>query len=268
MPDATYSNEDLNRFWLNILADNALVISNSLSPQETGDVPQARALADKFDALALRANQSPSAAQTAQLNREAFQATQDLRQFFLHVLDSMLTSKYSIYLKAATINRFVDETEKYLSQLNAFLNNEKPVFDPIAEEIFWFPIFSLQNRYIADNLGYYQVQNRQRAQNLANYLSNYEKFSMVLREISRIGTQDFPLAREHHIATTETLNTYYGFLNNLVNLHRERELPGSMSLLYLDRARRMLCFYLQQMNKFLGTKAPDCDPFAKRISSF
>lgn len=268
MADATYSNEDLNRFWLNILADNVLVISNSISPQQTVDVPRARALADRFDALALRANQNPTAAQTDQLNKDAFQATQDLRQFFLHVLDSMLTSRYSIYLKPAIINAFVNETEKYLSQLNAYMQNKKPVFDPLAEEIFWFPIFSFQNRYIADNLGYYQVQNRQRAQDLANYLSNYQKYSRVLQDISRIGTQDFPLAREHHIATTEVLNTYYRFLNNLVNLQRKRELPGSMSLLYLDRARRMLCFYLKQMAAFLGTSAPDCDPYAKRISSF
>lgn len=263
----TYTNNDLNRFWLNIFADNALVVRNALSPQETEFVSQAKALADRFDALALRANPNPTAGQTAQINKDATQAAQDFRAFLLRLLDSVLVSNYWIALKPAVLNLFVDEIEKYISFINSFTQNRNPEFDPLLEEIFWLQVFSVQNRYIADNIGYFQTRNRESAQNFATILTNYEAFSDELFGLSRIGTEDFPMAREHHIEVFELLQGYFDFLNNLTVLEQQRKLPSSMSLLYLDRSRRILCYFLKNMARFLNIKEPDCDPYAKRISS-
>ena len=268
MAAVTYSNTDLNRFWLQILGDNALIIFNALSPEGTEEVRSAKALADRFDALVLRANQKPTAEQTTQINRDALQAAQDLRQFLLRILNLMLTSKFHIDLKPGTINYFVNEIEKYLSLLNAFTQNKRPTFDPLLEEIFWLPIFSLQNRYIADKIGYFQLENREKAQHLATVFNQYWAFSIELLGLSRIGTYDFPITREHHIAVIDLLNRYYKYLKNIVALQEEESQPGSMSLLYLDRSRRMLCLFLKQMAVFTNTTVPDCDPYAKRISSF
>jgi hypothetical protein len=268
MAAVTYTNTEINRFWLNILADNALIVLNALSPSDQENVLQIKSLADRLDALEAHANQNPTADQTAQINREAFQAVQDLRTSLLHILDLLLTSKYWVALKPAVINHFIDEAEKYLSFLDAFKENRKLNFDPLLEEIFWLRIFSVQNRYIADNIGYFQVINKESARKFATILTNYQAFSDVLYGLSRTGTEDFPMAREHHVAVFELLNSYYDFLNNLIILDQQRKLPSSMSLLYLDRSRRLLCCFLKNIALFLDTKAPDCDPYSKRISLF
>ena len=267
MAAVTYSNTDLNRFWLQILGDNALITLNSLSPQETEDARQARALVDRFDALALRANQDPTAEQTAQINREAFGATQDLRKYFLLTARNFLTKNFYLDIQPAILNNFVNATEKYLDLLNAFMQGKQPEFDPILEEIFWLPIFTQQSNYIADNVGYFQKENRENALNLADIFFEYWSFSVVLHGLSRIGKDDFPVATEHHRAVVTALNDYYEFLTSLVALQQQQGIPGSMSLLYMDRSRRMACFFLRQAARFSDTQAPECDPYAQRISS-
>ncbi len=267
MAVVTYSNEDLNRFWLQIMGDNAIIIFNALSPQESDDAPKVKALADRFDALALRANQNPTPEQTAGINREAYGAVQDFRKFLLQIMKTLLTSRYYIYLKPGIIINFVGEAQRYLDLLDVFMQNKKPEYNPLLEEIYWLPLFSIQNRYIADNLGYYQEHNINFARNLASYINKYAAYSVELKGLSRIGTENFPMAREHHIAVFDYLNTYFKFLNNIVFLQQQKKIPSSMSLLYLDRSRRMLCHFLKQMAVFLDSEAPDCDPYAKRISS-
>ena len=267
MAAVTYSNTDLNRFWLQMLGDSALITLNAFSPEEVNETRQAKALADRFDALALRANQNPTADQTAQLNRDAFQATQDLRKFYLQILNLMLTSIFHIDLKPEQINCFVNGTERYLSLLDAFTQNKKPSFDPLLEETFWLPVFTICNRYIAGRLGYFQEQNREKAQKLASVINKYWAYSVQLMGISRIGTEDFPLVQEHHVVVADVLNGYYEFLKNLISLKEQKKQPGSMSLLYLDHSRRMVCFFLKQMAVVIDSKAPDCDPYAERISS-
>lgn len=267
MAAVTYSNEDLNRFWLQIMGDNALVVYNALSPREASDAPKAKALADRLDALLERASQNPTPSETAQINKEAYQAAQDLRSFFLSLLKPLLTSKYPINLKPTHLNLFTDEAERYMVLLRDFMQKKTPKFDPLLEEIYWLPILSIHNRYIADNISYYQPRNRESAQKYAELIDTYGGFSEILQGLSQFGTSDFPMAREHHIAVVDLLNGYYEFLNNLVRLQQQRKLPGSISLLYLDRSRRILCYFLGQMAQYLESKAPDCDPYAKRIST-
>lgn len=268
MAVVTYSNTDANRFWLNIFGDTALIVLNALSTDETDYTSRAKSFADRFDALSKRANQTPSIDQTAQINKEAVQITQDFRAYLLEVMDAVLVSNYWIGLKPSVLNNFVDETEKYLTELNSFSQKKTPDFDLLLEEIFWLKIFSLHNRYIADKMGYFQVRNRQSAQNFATLLTNYQAYSNSLYGLSRIGTEDFPLAREHHVAVFELLVGYYEYLSNLIKLLQQRKLPGTISPLYLDMARRVLCNFLKNMAQSLDTKAPDCDPFSKRISTF
>lgn len=268
MAAVAYSNTDVNRFFLQILGDNALIVYNAFSPQEKELSPKFKVLADKFDALAQRANQNPTAQQTAQINRDAYQSALNLRKYLLDVMKLFLTTRFYIALKPIMLNLFIDETEKYMGFLNDFLNQKAPVFNLLSEEIFWLPVFSVQNRYIADNLGYYQEQTRTNTQHLAHYLTNYAAFSTELQGLTRTGIDDFPMLKQHHIAVMELLGTYYTFLSNIIELVQQRKLQGSMSLLYLDHARRKLCFFFKNAASSLDIKAPDCDPYSKRISIY
>jgi hypothetical protein len=267
MPAVAYSNNDLSRFFLQLMGDNALILYNAFSPQEK-DLPiKLKELAAKFDGLATRA-QNPSVGQMAQINKEAYQATLELRTNLLELLKQILTTRYHIDIKPMMINYFIDEAEKYMELLNGFMTQKTPMFDLLSEEIFWLPVFSIQNRYIADNLGYFQEQTRTYAQHLAQYLTNYAAFSDELKGLTRIGTDTFPMLKQHHVATMELLNTYNKFLNNITGLVAQQKLQGSMSLLYLDRAQRMLCFFLKNASAALEIKVLECDPYSKRLSRY
>jgi hypothetical protein len=267
MATVTYSNEDLNRFWLRILGDGALIILNALSPKEAEAAKQVRALAERFDSLALRSNENPTAEQMVQINKEAFQTAQDFRMFLLLTAKKFLTEDFHLDVKPSLLNNYVNETERYLDLLNTFMQNRKPVFDQIREEIFWLPVFTHQTYYIASNVGYYQKENREKAQNYTDILNEFWAFSMELDMMSLIGTGDFPMAREHHRAVVNVLNDYYEFLTSLIALQKRATMPGSLPMLYLDRSRRIVCFYLREAAVFLDSEAPDCDPYAQRISS-
>ncbi len=268
MAAVTYSNEDLNRFWLQILGDGAIIILNGLSPKEVEEATQAKALAGRFDDLALRCNQSPTPEQLAQINNEAYKVAQDFRKFILQTARKVLTEDFHLDLKPSLLNNYANETERYLDLLSTFMQNRKPTYNPIQEEIIWLPVFMHQSYYIASNVGYFQKESREKAQNYADILNEYWAFSQLLRGMSRIGTDDFPMAREHHRDVINVISEYYEFLTSLIFLQTRATMPGSMSLLYLDRSRRIVCFYLKEFAVFLDSSAPECDPYAQRISSF
>lgn len=267
MADAPYSNQELNRFWLRQLAECVLILYNSLSPDEK-EAAAAKAYVDRFDALALRADTAAGAAETA-LNREAFEAAQDLRKFFIYILNKKTSGDFHLDLKTPYVSSFASQTEKYMDALYAFLHSQKPQFDPIDAEVFWLNIFTNMCRYVSDNLGNFQKRYRDQARNLAETLNEYWAFSVELKAIESLeGGKRTPLAQEHHRAVYTILIEMYEFITTILRLQRETRIPGSLSLMYLGRIKRILCFFLTTAAKFMHETPPDCNPFANRISNY
>ncbi|MEI6101934.1 MAG: hypothetical protein WCP73_08860, partial [Eubacteriales bacterium] len=76
------------------------------------------------------------------------------------------------------------------------------------------------------------------------------------------------LADEHHVSVASKLRELNEFMSTIIALQQDTRIPGSVSLLYLDRARRMICFYLLQWARYANDAVPDCNPYAKRISLY
>ncbi len=262
------TNRDYNRFYLNLFADNALVIFNALSPDDADIPKRAKAYAERLDALAQRAEKNTEADQP-EINRDAAQAVQDVRKFFVYILDRTTSEDFHLDLKPTMINSFVLETEKYLDILDAFEHGRAPVYRPIEEEVFWLLIFSNLCKYISDNLGNFQKRYRDQARELAQTLNEYWSFSVELKSIiSHVGDRYTRLADEHHIAVNEALLELYEFMSTIIQLQQENRIPGSLSLLNLERGRRVVCFYLLQWAKSINAQGPDCNPYAARISRY
>ncbi len=268
MADIKYSNQEINRFWLNIFAENSQIILNALSPDEEEDARRARALVVRFDNLTFTANQNLSKSQLDQLNKDANQAIQDFREFVLHILKLITSTDFHIDLKPLILNHMVTMAEYYIYLLATYMRGQEPTFDPILEDVLWLPFFVAHCSYISDNIGYYRLSERQKAQNYQLLLNQYWSFSFELQGISRIGTETFPMAVDHRATIAETLKEFYEFLTSLGNLLKLRMLPGSLSVLMMNHMQRMLCFYLRQLSVSLDFQVPDCDPYAKRISSY
>lgn len=261
-----YSNENVNRFWLHDLSDIALLLNTKISPVEKEDVKQSKELVKRLNDLLLRANQNPTADQTMQINKEAFVAAQDLRRFLLFISKKYLTQIYYFDTQPIGMSLYVDHTEKYMDTLYTFMQNKQPKYDLIQEEIFWLFIFTQTADLFARNVGYFQKKTIDDLTNITERLNEYWAFSVELQGYTRIGKETFPIALDHHIAVVELMREFYELLTNLIYLKQNARIPGSLSLLNLDRTRRMACWFLSLAAQYASTALPDCDPFSERLS--
>jgi hypothetical protein len=266
MAELTYSNTYENQFWLQIIGDYARLLIQAFSPDQKGEIQQARDYINLFDNLLSRARQNPTADQLAQLNRDAYTATKNIQNFFLQMLSLQVRSGSPIFIKPTIISNAVTFTEEYLYLLDAFMNNKQPAaVTALQLEIYWLPAFIQIAKVITDSLGLYQVDFRRKADDFSNKFINLLLASMDLQGVSRIGTNDFPMQNEHHKEVINALQEFSGFLEMLAALCQQNRMPGSLSTLYLDRSDRLACYVLKQLAVLTDAKIPECDPTRPRI---
>lgn len=260
-----FNNREENIFWLQLMGDNCILLLDAIPPDEKEQVAILQEYIQQFDALVARALVDLKGEQLQQFNREAYTETQKMRRCYLNLLRMQVTKGFFILMKPSIINNMVDLADRYLSILTAFLNNQKPDFDPTEQEIYWFPIFVAQGRYIADNIGYYQSDLRSAANNYAQQMQNQCNFAIELKGIHRIGENNFPIEREHRSVVANIMNDYSDFIAKVMQLVQQNRIPGSLSLGYMDRSNRMLCYFLRQLADYANTLPPACDPTSPRL---
>lgn len=268
MAKVTYSNEDINRFWLQIMGDISLLILNALSPEASEDAQEAREFSRRFDALLARARQKITPEELSRLNRDAFAAVQEIRQFILSILRKIVTQDFFFAFKPTILNNMVSLADQYTYLLVTLMQGRQPSFDPIIQDIFWLPFFVAQAKYIGDNVGYHQLVTRKKAEEFANILKEYWASAYELQGITRIGTNDFPIVHEHRRVVDETLRSYAEFLVEILQKSNQKKIPGTLSTLFLDASYRILCFYVTQLAVFSDAPKPACDPASPRLSLF
>lgn len=268
MANLTYSNTYENRFWLQIIGDYARLLVQAFSPDQRGEIQRARDFITQFDNLLARARQNLTADQLAQLNREAYTATQNIQKFFLEMLSLLVRSGYPIFLKPAVINSAVTFTGEYLNLLNSFINNKQPPAVTASQvEIHWLPTFIQISKIITDSLGLYEINLRRKAEEFSNEFTNLFLAALEYQGMTRIGTGDFPIINENHKKIIQTFNDFSKFIESLITLSEQNRIPGTLSVLYLDRTYRMICYVLKQLAVLSDGKQPECDPVRPRLSN-
>ena len=267
MAAVTYSNIDENRFWLQIMGDNALLLLEAIHTDDTASIQQARNSFQQFENLLNRAKQNLTTEQLSKLNQDAYSAAQDARSFYLKLLKMQLTESYFIFFKQAILNNMVTLAEHYMYLLSTFARNQQPSFDPKVQDIFWLPIFITQSKHISDTVGFYEVNLRDRAERYATIFQNYLLFAMELQGLLRIETANFPIAYTYRKRLENTLRDYAGFLVELILTVQQNGMPGTLSVLYLDRSYRLLCYYLTKLTTLADTDKPACYPDSPRLST-
>ena len=267
MATVTYSNIDEHRFWLQIMGDNALLLLDAIHTDDTAAIQQARSSFQQFESLLSRAKQNLTPDQLSQLNQDAYSAVQAARTFYLKLLKMQLTENYFIFFKPTILNNMVTIAEQYMYLLGIFMRNHQPSFDPKAQDIFWLPIFITQAKHISDSLGFYEVNLRERAQRYATIFQNYLSFAIELQGLLRIDVANFPLAYTYRQRLENTLRDYAGFLVELILTVQQNGMPGTLSVLYLDRSYRLICYYLTKLTILADTEKPACYPNSTRLST-
>lgn len=266
MAQYAFSNMEENRIWLQILGDGALLISHRLLP-DIPEAQQAKAFADSFDRLLSRAMQKLTAGELDQLNREAYTATRDIREFFLNILRKTVTQGFLIMMKPIYINNFISLVEKYLYLLGLYMDNREPDFVPVVQDIFWLPIFYADARLIADNVGNFQENIRNEANEFSKNFTSLFQFAFELQGVFRIGQTDFPIANQYRKVVREALEQFAVLVVDLIRLAQQNMIPGTLTLLSLDNTYRKLCYYTTQLSIMAGLPKPACDPASPRLRS-
>ena len=265
MAEYVYSNVDENRFWLQVMAENALLIRNRLSPEKKSEISQADLLAQRFDSLYDRAVQIQNTGQLAQINMDALASTKDLRSYILTIISKQLTEGLYVYYKPVFLNNLVSLTDKYLYVLGQHMQNRQPQFVPIVQDIFWLPVFYTESRLIADSLGEFQGTLRQKADSFTSNFTLYFQTALGLQGILRTDLTDFPIMNQYRAEIRELLNQFAEYVVDLINLTREQKIPGTITLLDLDFIYRKLCYYTTQLSVIAKLQKPACDPGAPRM---
>lgn len=260
MANITYSNTDENRFWLQIIGDFARLLIQAISPDQSSEIQRAKDFISQFDKLLLRAHQNLTTDQLAQLNKDAYAAVENIQRFFLQMLSLQIRSGYPILINPAVINNAVSFSEEYLRLLKAFIKNEQPAADTaIQMDVNWLPRSIQMSKIIFESLGIYQTELRQKVESFSDRLTGLFLNSIELNGMTRIGTSDFPIMNQHQKEVVNTLNDFYKFLGSIISLRRQNALPGTLSVLYLDRAMRMICYFLRKLTILTDFEQPDCD---------
>jgi hypothetical protein len=266
MAQYVYSNSYENRFWLQIMGDNALIIRDRLidaGPEKQ----QAKQFFSTFEELLTLARQNQSPEQILQLNRDASKTTQDFRSLLLAILKRQVTQQVTVFLKLDFITIMVSMTNIYLFLLNTFLNNKQPKFVPINQDIFWLPVLHVESVFITENVGRLEEDLRQKAISYMNTFASFSEFAFTLQQIYQIGTTDFPISNHYRANILETLNSFAVFTVDLIGLARQKKLGGTLTVLDLDHIYRKLCYYTTQLSIIQNVPKPVCDPTSNRLLS-
>jgi hypothetical protein len=264
MAQFNYSNSFENKFWLQIMGDNAIIVRDHLiSPG--AEKKKADQFFSVFEDLLVRARQDQGTGSLTQLNRDALTATQEFRSLLLEILKRQVTQGVTVLLNIEFLNIMVSMTNIYLFLLKAFISNNEPEFVPINQDIFWLPVFYNESRYIADNVGSHDE--RQKADTFSNSFSRNYLFALELQEIYQIGTTEFPISNQYRVNILAILNSFAFFIVDLIRLARKNRLLGTLTILDLDHVYRKLCYYTTQLSIIQNVPKPACDPTSPRLLS-
>lgn len=266
MPEFRYSDYDENRFWIQVMGENAEILYNRLIPERT-EAPRAKEFIRIFENLYNRIDKNMPAENLAQINRDAYAATRELRDLITGVLRSQVLNGIFINLKPMYINNLISLADQYLYLLESLLNNRIPVYNPIEMDIFWLPIFYTETRLLTDALGDYPVELRERSQNLTYRINLFFQTAISLWTMyTRLGRSDFPIALEYRDGIRQLLLLFAELVVDVIGEERQKRLPGTLTLVDLDCMYRKVCYYTRQISGVDNKPMPACDPGSPRLS--
>lgn len=259
MAEYTYSNKDENQFWIKILYLKAQVLYNSIPP----DKPEAKQLQEfirRFDALYAQAETKTLAGDIMTLNRDAYRAANEFRTLVLQLLHKQLTQSFYLNIKPTYTNHIVTMCETYMTILYDFMQGKHPVFNAIAQDIFWMPAYLVDARLFADGVEFFSTVVRAKSVEFEKQFTDLYIYATTLQGFERIKAENLPIIQEYRQNLLRLLNEFAVFTIDLLNLSRTNKLPGTLMSAELELNYRILCYHATQIAILEDTIKPSCSP--------
>lgn len=262
------TNQEENRFWLQILSDKASIISYRLAPEQQEEITQSKQFSARFYELALKDRQDLTEDQINQLNLDALHITQEFKPFVFEIMRKQLFEKFYIGLLPPETNGIINMTNMYSYILNQFIQKKRPSFQPTYFLAFWLPAIIPQAMDIDNNMGIYFNEVKEKARYYFNAFLNDEVQIRQGIAILQNGMPDYPINIEVTSKTYDRLSSYATFIVDTMVLVEQKKLPTSLSSVFFDHFYRIVCYVTTELSFMLGKEKPVCDLGSKLLDNY
>ncbi len=255
-----------HQFWLQIMGDHARFIFFSLAPSETEHIRESQQFINAFDQLLQTARQ-PDSADTAELNRQAYDKTYAFRKFKLQLLSLTLHNKLKIHLSSTFFNHMLNELEEYLLTINNMQDGRSPLFHPLHYNTLWLSDAVGHAAGVAANLDEVEKDFIELSGEFEKQFTDLYIKTLEANGYTRTTLNDFPaLDRLNQQANVTTLR-FKEFLEQVLRLRSDGTLLGTLMPLMADHMAREECYYLTKLSQSAeNLTPPECDPAKPRVA--
>jgi len=221
------TNQEENRFWLQILGDKASIIAYRLAPEQSDEINQSKQYSARFYELAQKFFQDITEEQANKLYNDALKVTQEFKPFVFEILRKQLFEKFYIGLLPPELNNIINMTIMYKYILDESRQNKKLTFHPSYFLSFWLPVIIPQAKAIEDNMGIYFNDVKENARYFFNTFLNDEVKVRQGISILQNGMPDYPINIQVTSQIFDRLSSYATFLVDTMVMVEQKKLPMS-----------------------------------------
>ena len=257
-----------HRFWLQIMGDHARFIFFSLTPNEVEYIQRSQDFIISYDQLLEQSQRQLTLKELDVLNRQAYQLTQQFREFLLLLLALTLGSGIKVHLSSTFFNDMLNELEEYMVVLNALMNNTPILFHPIHYHLLWLPDAIGHAASVAANLDLIERDLIDKSNYFVMNFSDLSLKATIMNGYLRTKLPNFPALARLNDQADQMIQQFKEFLEYLRDHRSDGRVLGTLFPLMADHMAREECYYLWKLTLTAGLlKRPDCDPTRQRLET-
>lgn len=255
------SQQDENRFWLQVMGDKARIMQKEMYPAEKELVSRAEGFIKQFDSLLTRASQAKD---QSEINGDSFSAVQDFRHFVLVTIRTQISERPVISILPDYLDVYVNECELYLSQLDSAIHGLAFKMTALDVAVVWTLNAYMGAIHLEDNISSVFVDYKTKAGKYADGFLYLYMRTQILKGFMRTGLESFPMLTQFYNDFASYMTTYAELVVDLIRMLEKHSFPGTLTLLDLDDLYRILCYIMEKLAEVSSIRPPACDPTAPR----
>ncbi|WP_089743152.1 DUF2935 domain-containing protein [Gracilibacillus ureilyticus] len=233
-----------HQFWLQVLADHARFIHDSLYPSQSEDIKKANTFITYYDQLLMQAN-TLNNSNAISFAKSVEEITKQFREFKLYIIKRHLTGQMGIHLTPTFLNHMVNELEEYLLILTYLKQGDKPpIFHELHHHLLWLVDASGHAGAINDRLDGVEKRLKEKS---AAFNKHFDQFYLKAVELTgylRANIDSFPALEKFNHDVEIEMGLFQTFLHELEEMELSAEVLSTFTASMADHMAREEQYYL------------------------
>ena len=262
---AVFTNEQENKFWLQLLGDLAEYMLREIPSTSEDVIGQLKGYSSRFDALTSRAFQNLDAGEIVRLNQDSLTETKNFRAFLLELFKMQLKENYYTGILPIVLNHFISYADFYIYLLDGFLQDRQQEMNGLDLVLFWYPAFFIFAQNIANSVSVFSEEYKLKGEAFSVRFRNQYINAVYTKTTVNQGITEFPQKDQFLEESYNYMSLFATYMVDIILLIKENKLSSTLSLGLLDHFYRSVCYFTTQLAVLINKSKPACDPFAKRF---